>query len=403
MNWAVINAKNAKIGALVDVDRAARFGTGPLDDVTIGIKANIAVRGLPWTAGMGLRRDVIAADDAPVVAALRAAGAAILGTLNMHEAALGATTDNAFFGHTHNPHRHGYTPGGSSGGSGAAVAAGLCDVALGTDTLGSIRIPAAYCGVYGLKPTNGAVDAGGLVPLGRRFDCIGPLARSLDLLERVWRTIGRDGGAGGFARLVLLDDLAGVALEPGVQVGYARALAALPLPPTRMALADAPGAIRLAALAEIGRELAADLGADRTARADLISPELAFVLGAIEQAPLVPDVLARTRGTLVAALGDDGVLLLPTAPQAAFAHGGRAPSNQADFTSLANVAGLPALALPAGLDADGLPVGVQLVGPAGSETRLIALARELDHALGGRPTPAGFREEKPCASSVCST
>ncbi len=390
IDWAGIVARNARIDAFVDVDRDVRFGVGPLDDVSIGVKANIAVRGLPWTAGMALRRDVIAADDAPVVAALRAAGAAILGTLNMHEAALGATTDNAFFGRTHNPHRHGYTPGGSSGGSGAAVAAGLCDIALGTDTLGSIRIPAAYCGVYGLKPTNGAVDAGGLVPLGRRFDCIGPLARSLDLLERVWRVIGRDGGAGGFARMVLLDDLAGVALEPGVQDGYARALAALSLPHARLALADTPGAIRLAALAEIGRELAADLGVERTTCADLISPELTFVLAAIKQAPLAPDVLARTRDTLVAALDDDGVLLLPTAPQAAFAHGGRAPSNQADFTSLANVAGLPALALPAGLDADRLPVGVQLIGPAGSETRLIARARALDHALGGSPTPPDF-------------
>lgn len=83
------------------------------------------------------------------------------------------------------------------------------------------------------------------------------------------------------------------------------------------------------------------------------------------------------------------LLLLPTAPQAAFAYGGRAPSNQADFTSFANLAGLPALALPAGLDAGRLPVGVQLIGPAGSETRLIALARALGNALGGRPTPSG--------------
>lgn len=216
IDWAGIDVTNARIGAFVDVDCDARFGSGPLHDVMIGVKANIAVRGLPWTAGMALRRDVIAADDAPIVAALRTAGAAILGMLNMHEAALGATTDNAFFGRTHNPHRHGYAPGGSSGSSGAAVATGLCDVALGTDTLGSIRIPASYCGVYGLKPTNGAVDTGGLVPLGRRFDCIGPLARSIDSIERVWRVIGRDAGAGSFARLVVLDDLAGVALERGM-------------------------------------------------------------------------------------------------------------------------------------------------------------------------------------------
>jgi aspartyl-tRNA(Asn)/glutamyl-tRNA(Gln) amidotransferase subunit A len=145
------------LNAFVDWDRSAAFGDGPLGDLTLGIKSNIAVAGLPWTGGMGLRRDIVAARDAEVVRRLRDAGAAILGTLNMHEAALGATTDNAFNGRTHNPHRHGHTPGGSSGGSGAAVAAGLCDAALGTDTLGSIRIPAAYNGVYGLKPTHGAV------------------------------------------------------------------------------------------------------------------------------------------------------------------------------------------------------------------------------------------------------
>jgi aspartyl-tRNA(Asn)/glutamyl-tRNA(Gln) amidotransferase subunit A len=228
------------------------------------------------------------------------------------------------------------------------------------------------------------------VPLGRNFDCIGPLARSLDLLERVWRVIGRDHGGGGFERLVLLDDLAGVTIQRGVRDGYRQALAALALAQDRVTLRDTPTTIRMAALAEVGRELARDLGEDRTVRADLISPELTFVLGAIEQAPLAPEILARTRDTLLAALRDDGVLLLPTAPQAAFAHGARAPANQADFTGLANVAGLPALTMPAGLDADRLPVGVQLVGPAGSETRLIALARRLDTALGGPATPAAF-------------
>lgn len=390
IDWADLEAKNARLNAFVDLDRAAAFGAGRLADLTIGIKANLAVKGLPWTAGMGLRLDIIAPGDAAVVAAVRAAGAAILGTLNMQEAALGAVTDNAFYGRTHNPHRHGFTPGGSSGGSGAAVAARLCDAALGTDTLGSIRLPAAYTGVYGLKPTNGAVDTDGLIPLGRRYDCIGPLAASLDVLERVWRVIGRDAGPGEFTRVVVLDGLAGIAVQPGVRAGYDRALAALALPRRMLTLADTPTAIRMAALAEIGRELAADLGEARTTHAALISPELAFILDAIAAAPLAPEVLARTRDAVTGALGDDGVLLLPTAPQAAFAHGTRAPANQADFTALANVAGLPALALPAGLDADRLPIGVQIVGPAGSETRLIALARHLEGVLGGSPTPPGF-------------
>lgn len=387
IDWPALMLANAPIHAFLDWDKSARPGTGPLDDLAIGIKANIAVRGLPWTGGMGLRRNVIADRDADVVARLRAAGAAILGMLNMHEAALGATTDNHFFGRTHNPHRHDYTPGGSSGGSGAAVAAGLCDVALGTDTLGSIRIPAAYCGVYGLKPTHGAVSNDGLVFLGRRFDCIGPLARSLTALERVWDVIGPGGeDQRPFAGLVTLEDLAGVEVQPGVLAGYTKAIDAIGLPTASLTLPADPTSIRMAALAEVGRELAGDLGDARVSRAADISPELHFVIGALEQVPLAPALLDETRAALAEALGDDRVLVMPSAPQAAFQHTDRPPATQADFTSLANVGGLPALAVPAGVDGDGMPVGVQLVGPAGSETRLIALARRIEPQLGG-PVP----------------
>jgi aspartyl-tRNA(Asn)/glutamyl-tRNA(Gln) amidotransferase subunit A len=389
-NWPALEAANAPLNAFVDWDRAAAPGEGPLSDLAIGIKSNIAVKGLPWTGGMALRREIVAERDAAVVAKLRAAGAAILGTLNMHEAALGATTDNPWFGATHNPHRIGHTPGGSSGGSGAAVAAGLCDAALGTDTLGSVRIPAAYCGVYGLKPSWGAVDSTGLVFLARRYDCIGPLARTLDVLERVWRVIGpKNGAAPPFTRLVTLRDHAGVELQPGVAAAFERARVATDLPADEIDLPDRPTALRLAALGEIARALIADLGPDRTARADLISPELTFILNALEGVAPAPELLAATRKLLVDTLADDGVLLMPTTPQAAFPHGRQAPASQADFTGLANIAGLPALAIPAGRDADGLPVGVQLVGPVGSESRLIALARSLEPALGGAALPEG--------------
>lgn len=388
IDWDHLEAANAPLAAFTDFDRTAAFGAGQLAGLTIGIKANIAVAGLPWTGGMALRRDVIAERDAAVVAKLRAAGAAIIGMLNMHEAALGATTDNRFFGRTMNPHRHGHTPGGSSGGSGAAVAAGLCDAALGTDTLGSIRIPAAYNGVYGLKPGHGVIDTDGLIFLGRRFDCIGPLARDLDTLERVWRVMaGSRAEQSSFTRLILPDQLFGVEVQPAVAEAYERARVAMGLPESALTLPGSPTAIRLAALAEVARELIGDLGEDRTARAELISPELTYILGALEGMALDEDLLDRTRAVLVTAIGADGVLLMPTAPQAAFAHGTPAPHNQADFTGIVNIAGLPALAIPAGRDADGLPVGVQLVGPAGSEERLIAAARALEPSLGGFVAP----------------
>jgi aspartyl-tRNA(Asn)/glutamyl-tRNA(Gln) amidotransferase subunit A len=389
IDWDHLETANATLNAFVDWDHDAAPGEGPLAGLTIGIKSNIAVAGLPWTGGMALRRDIVADRDAAVVAGLRVAGACILGSLNMHEAAMGATTDNPWFGRTHNPHRIGYTPGGSSGGSGAAVAAGLCDAALGTDTLGSVRIPAAFTGVYGLKPSWGGVDTDGLVFLTRRFDCIGPLARTLDVLERVWNVIVTSGNEDApFTRVLHLPDLGGVEVEPAVGAAYRRALDAIPLPREPLVLPAEPTTIRMAALVEIARELIEDIGADRTGRADLISDELKFIMDTFERVEPKPELLERTRDTLLSALGDDGVLLMPTCPQAPFAHG-RPPASQADFTGLANIAGLPALAIPAGLNEERLPVGVQLVGPQGSETRLIALARRLEPVLGGyTPPPA---------------
>ena len=378
--------------AFVDRDPAAAAGEGPLADLTVGVKSNIAVAGLPWTAGMELRRGVIAERDAEVVARLRAAGAAILGTLNMHEAALGSTTDNEAYGRTDNPHRAGFTPGGSSGGSGAAVAAGLCDVALGTDTLGSIRIPAAYCGVYGLKPTAGAVPREGLVLLDARLDAIGPLARDLGTLERVWRTIadapGRDRA---FTRLVTVEQANEVALEPAVAEAWRRAVAAIDLPIVATSLPDSLDALRLAAFAGSGRAIAHDLGEARQGPG--ISPTLKFVIEAALNLPYDAALLARARTTLLEGLGEDRLIVLPTAPQVAFVHTPRPPTTQPLFTGLANIAGCPALAIPAGRDESGLPVGVQLMGPAGSEPALIGLARRLEPVLGGFVPPPNRQGE----------
>lgn len=388
---AALARADAGLRAFVDFDSGAAFGTGPLAGVRVGIKSNIAVRGLPWTAGMGTRRDVIAAEDAPVTARLRAAGAAILGTLNMHEAALGATTDNPFFGRTMNPHRAGFTPGGSSGGSGAAVAAGLVDLALGTDTLGSVRIPAAYCGVYGLKPTNGLLPAGGFHQLNPTLDCIGPLARSMAMLARGFEILAPEAPPErpALVRLLCLEGHGGVSVEPAVEASFKAALGALGLPVSMLRLPAPPGEIRRAALAETGRLLAAGVAG---APAGEVSPQLAQLLGALQGLPTAPTLLAETRAALVGALGADAVLLMPTAPQAAFAHGARPPASQADFTGLGNVAGLPALAVPSGFDAQGLPVSVQLVAPAGRDRALLALGTLLDSRLSAFRPPSSLVE-----------
>lgn len=392
IDWQALKAANAPLNAFVAWDEAARFGTGPLGNLTIGVKANIAVAGLPWTGGLEAYRGRIAAADAASVARLRAAGAAIVGTLNLEEAALGAATRNPYYGWSHNPHALDRTPGGSSGGSGAAVSAGLCDAALGSDTMGSVRIPAAYCGVYGFKPANGAVSQDGLEIAEASLDCIGPLARSLDVLERVARVIS-DFGAGGADGIVTLAGLGSVACEPAVLAGYERACAILAS--DGIVDLDPPlSRIRFAGFVKTSKALAAQLASldPDSLSSDLrkllrYGPRRAAADWAEDQA-----ILATTAATIRAAVEHGALLLLPTAPQVAFADDTAAPANQADFTCLANIAGLPAISVPAGVDDHSLPLAVQLIGRVGHEAGLFAAARTLDVALGGYRRPPCFTE-----------
>lgn len=386
-----IEAANAPLNAFTSIDRSAIPGEGLLKGVTVGVKANIAVKGQPWTAGMALHRDRIAQRDAATVAALRDAGAALIGMLNMEEAALGATTDNPFFGRTENPHRIGHTPGGSSGGSGSAVAAGLCDLALGTDTMGSVRIPASYCGVWGFKPAQSAVSQDGLEIAEPSLDVIGPLARDPDMLERAARIMSKFGEAGIDGPVVTLEGLGDVECAPRVLTAYEKACEALAVH-ERFTLPHSPSRIRYAGFIATTRALSEAL--DGLAE-EALSPHLRQLIAhGTRRKPesLAEDrsIMASTSDALHAVLEQASAILLPTAPQPAFAHGTPAPANQADFTCLANMADLPAITLPAGWTEDGLPVGVQLIGRRGHEAGLFALARQLDARLrAGRP-PAHF-------------
>ncbi|MEM9500524.1 MAG: amidase [Pseudomonadota bacterium] len=374
-----LEMRNRPLNAFTDFDRSAEGGTGALAGLTVGVKANIAVRGLPWHSGLEAFETRIAEHDAEVVAHLRHASAAILGVLNMEEGALGAKTDNPHFGAVQNPHRIGYSPGGSSGGSGAAVAASLVDVALGTDTMGSVRIPASHCGVYGFKPATASISQEGLEPADLRLDAIGPLARDLDMLERVARVIsgfGDDPMLGAGATLV------GHGVDVEVQVArvFSQACATMLEQPAQVQLTHKPSRARFAGFIQVSREMAEHLRStamsDHLAKLLTYGPKRKLDDWAEDRA-----VLANTRDEVRALIEQHGFLILPTVPNPPFPHSDPEPAAQADFTCLANIAGLPAISIPAGWTDDGLPIGVQLVGPAGAEAGLFALARQLDEKL----------------------
>jgi aspartyl-tRNA(Asn)/glutamyl-tRNA(Gln) amidotransferase subunit A len=162
---------------------------GPLHGIPVGLKDLFATRGVPTTSGSGMLRDFRPPEDAAAVVRLKEAGAVITGKLNMHEFALGATNENPHFGAARNPWDTTRVTGGSSGGSGAAVAAGLCIAALGSDTGGSIRTPSAFCGIVGFKPTFGLVSKHGVTPLSWSLDHVGPMTRSVQDAAIVLETI----------------------------------------------------------------------------------------------------------------------------------------------------------------------------------------------------------------------
>jgi aspartyl-tRNA(Asn)/glutamyl-tRNA(Gln) amidotransferase subunit A len=400
IDFDALEVANAPLNAFTDFDRSATGGEGPLTGLTVGVKANIAVKGLPWTAGCEAYRHRIAKCDAEVVAKLRAAGAAVIGMLNMEEAALGAQTNNPWFGATQNPHRIGYTPGGSSGGSGAAVAAGLCDVALGSDTMGSIRIPASYCGIYGFKPANAAISDDGLEPSEPTLDVIGPLARSLDTLEAAARAIsdfgeGDNVGSDTVAADMVLADLGEVVCSADVKAVFDKTAARLGML-KKTTLSTPLSRIRFAGFIKTSRSMArAFAGVDQALLSPLLQKLLSYgpKRGAADWAE-DERILAATAREVQALVTKNGFLLMPTAPQAAFLHSEAAPANQADFTCIANIAGLPAISLPAGWSEDGqnggLPIGVQLVGQVGHEAGLFDLAKALDKGLAAYRPPANF-------------
>jgi len=358
-------------------------GPGP----TIGVKDVIDVAGMPTTAASRILRR-IPERDADCIARLRAVGARIVGKQNTHEFAYGALTTSPHFGPARNPWNTDHVCGGSSGGSGAAVAAGLVDVSIGTDTAGSVRIPAAFCGVTGIKPTTGLVPTGGMFPTSWTFDTIGPLARTAE--ECVWALEVMAGRPielrePGDLRVGVVESLFERA-DPRVAAVCEEALRGLPgrHEPVEIPLHDEITTIlQLVLLPEATaahlhwlRTRLADYGADVRARllAGLFLPSTAHVTG----------LRARRFATAEyeRALGSYDLLVAPAMPILP----PRLDAIPDDYRLLlipynspASLWGVPAASVPCGF-VDGLPVGLSLVGRRGEDGTVLGVARAYQRA-----------------------
>ena len=388
-----VDGARAQVRAAVD---------GPLRGVPVAVKDLFDVAGQVTRAGSLVPAGPAAVRDATAVARLRAAGAVVLGRTRTHEYAWGITTQHEVLGGTGNPWDTTRVPGGSSGGSAAAVAAGIVPLALGTDTGCSIRLPAAWCGLVGHKPTWGTVPLDGCIPLASSLDHGGALVRTVADVRLVLRVLaGLDlrppepvrGLRAGVVRAST--DGASGSVTAALEAAYGRADAAGLL----LREVVLPSAERLGeayAGTQAGEALAWHTGTGRwPASREVYGGDVrrsldAAVAGGPAQVAAAAVLRAELRREAAALFEHLDVLLLPVASsgpstraRAAFQPGTAEPLRQAvlPWTVLANLCGLPACSVPAGLDDDGLPVGVQVVGAPGQDALVLDVADAVQAAL----------------------
>ena len=354
----------------------------------VAVKDLLDTAGLTTTYGSALFADHVPAGSAEAVRLLEVGGLAVAGKTNLHEFAYGISSQNEHYGTVPNPAAPGRLAGGSSGGSAAAVAAGDVELALGTDSAGSIRIPAAWCGIVGFKPTHGLVSVEGCFPLAPTYDVVGPMASSVEGCERLMRVL-----APGFEPVELesLEELEiGVAwLDRADPLVRARVTEATSLFPRRREL-ELP--LAPANRSDFMRE-AADVH-----RALFVGNEELYgdnVRGKIERCLRVTDGEADAaerereeyRERFLEAIGEIDIVVTPTVllvapPADADELALRLPAT--DHTYPFSSLGWPALALPCGAAEDGLPASVQLAAPAGDDAGVLAAGRRLESLLQGR-------------------
>jgi aspartyl-tRNA(Asn)/glutamyl-tRNA(Gln) amidotransferase subunit A len=415
-------AQAKKAGAELFASRGRHRDRGLLHGIPISLKDNVSTKDVRTTAGSKILGKFVPQHDAVVVTKLKEAGAVILGKTNMHEFAYGVTSNNPHFGPVHNPWDLSRIPGGSSGGSAAAVAAGLCFGSIGTDTGGSIRIPASLCGVVGLKPTLGRVSVAGIIPLSPRLDCAGPLARTVHdaalLLEPILQRVKGEPSPRalekspskprkftlGISKQFFLDVVAQdvhFVFDEAIRILKTQGLRLKEISlPLLKETEDAGNQIAWAEATHYHQQAgwfpyrAADYGEDVRSRLEMGTKVSATVyLSALE-----------TREKFIQqfhlALEDAGVdaLAVPTTPiiapligQEAIHLGDKDHSTRALLlrpNRPANLAGVPAISVPCGFTPAGLPVGLQLIGAVADEHLLLQIAHTFERAHPSQRRPS---------------
>jgi len=415
--------------AYITEERIEGAEEGPLAGRTVAVKDNISTAGVRTTCGSAMLAEYVPPYDATVVERLKQAGATIPGKANMDEFGMGTTTETSAFGPVENPAAEGHVPGGSSGGSAAAVAAGEADLALGTDTGGSVRCPAAFCGVVGIKPTYGLVSRYGLVAYANSLEQIGPIAPTVEdaaqLLEVIAGPDERDattrdareaGGSYDFTGAAD-GDVDGMEIgvptelvegaDPAVVEQFWAAIDDLEAAGATYHEVDLPSlehaveAYYVIAMSEASSNLARFDGvrygvsggydgdwneAFATAREEGFGPEVkrrillgTFALSAGYQDKYyrkAQDARAWVKGDFDSALAEADVLASPTMPVPPFERGESLDDPLQMYladanTTPVNLANLPAISVPAGETDDGRPVGLQLIGPAFGERAIV--------------------------------
>lgn len=418
-------AKTAEGELCVARRSKSRVDRGLLHGIAVSLKDNICTAGVRTTAGSRILGGFFPENDAAVVARLKQAGAVFLGKTNLHEFAYGVTTNNPHYGAAHNPWDISRIPGGSSGGSAAAVAAGLCYGSIGTDTGGSIRIPAALCGVVGLKPTIHRVDVDGVIPLSPSLDCVGPLARSAEDAAILFEVLIAGGSLKsarassrkaavqtskklnkirfGLPREFFFDVISAEvekAFERSLQC--VRRLGAETVDVSTPMLNDTERAGNRIGWAEATHyhqqsgwfpSRAGEYGEDVRARLEAGTKVTATeYLEALDQQKKFVEQL---RGAMESAKID--ALIVPTTPIAAPLIGEETTRvAEVDHPTRAlllrlnrpaNLAGVPAISVPCGFTPAGLPMGVQFIGAANSEELMLEIARVVQLANPSRQHP----------------